>query len=213
MLVEEIMNKEVIIISPEDSIHTALGMVKEHQIRHLPVVDGEHLVGVISDRDLKGATPSVLLECHDIEILKRTKVKEIMTERVLTAHPLDGVDEAARIMYEYRIGCLPVVRGGKLIAIVTETDILRTLVEWVGTLEPGTTLEIEVPNRPGALADVTIAIKRHNVNLVSVLMRNGYEPNTKIITAKLQTKQVTKIIEEIEQLGFKVLFPYQGGRL
>ncbi len=210
MLVEEIMNRKVITITPEDTVHTASGKIKEHRIRHLPVVDGEHLVGIISDRDLKGATPSVLLECKDIERLKNIKVKEIMTEQVLTAHPLDGVDEAARLMYEHRIGCLPVVRGNKLIAIITETDILRTLVEWVGTLETGTTLEIEVPNRPGALAEVTLAIKSRNINLVSVLMRNGFEPNTKLITAKLQTMQVAKIIEEIEQLGFRVLHPHRS---
>lgn len=213
MLVEEIMSREIITITPEDSIHTALGMLRKHQIRHLPVVKEGHLVGILSDRDVREATPSTLLECRDIEILKKTTVKEIMTEQVLTAHPLDGVDEAARMMYEYRIGCLPVIRGNKLVAIITEADILRTLVEWVGTLEPGTTLEIEVPNRPGALAEITLAIKSYNINIVSVLMRSGFEPNTKLVTAKLQTMQVAKIIEKIEEMGFRVLFPHRGCQL
>lgn len=209
MLVEEIMKRDVITIGPEDTVHVALGKTKEYRIRHLPVVEGERLVGIVSDRDLRDVSPSYLLQKGDIDVLKSTKVREIMKCPVLTAHPLDGLDEAARIMYEYRIGCLPVVKGDKLVGIITDTDILRVLVEMVGTLEPGTTLEIEVPDRPGALAEVTLAIKKHGVNLCSVLMRNGYVPNTRLITAKLQTKNVSAVIEDIEQLGFKVLFPYR----
>ncbi|NLC76065.1 MAG: CBS domain-containing protein [Clostridia bacterium] len=209
MLVEEFMKREVITIGREDSVHVALGKTKEHRIRHLPVVEGERLVGIVSDRDLRDVSPSNLLQAQDIDILKSTKVKDIMKCPVLTAHPLDGIEEVARVMYEYKIGCLPVVKSGKLVGIVTETDILRILVELVGTLEPGTTLEIQVPDRPGALAEVTLAIKKHGVNLCSVLMRNGYVPNTRLITAKLQTKNVSAVIEDIEQLGFKVLFPYR----
>lgn len=209
MLVEEIMKRDVITIGPEDSVHAAMGKTKEHRIRHLPVVEGERLVGIVSDRDLRDVSPSNLLQVQDIDILKSTKVKDIMKCNVLTAHPLDGLEEVARVMYEYRIGCLPVVKGGKLVGILTETDILRVLVELTGTLEQGTTMEILVPDRPGALAEVTLAIKNHGINLCSVLMRCGHEPNTRLITAKLQTKNVSTIIEEIERLGFKVLFPFR----
>lgn len=216
MLVEEIMRQELVTISPEDSIHNALGKTKEHRIRHLLVVEEgttDKLVGIVSDRDLRDVTPSALLQCDDIDVLKKTKIKDIMTAPVLTAHPLDGLDEVGLLMYQYRIGCLPVVKGGKLVGVLTETDILRTLVELVGTLEPGTTLEIQVPDRPGALADLTLAIKGYGVNLCSLLMRGGYEPNTRLVTAKLQTKQVSKIIEDIEKLGFKVLYPYRRGQV
>lgn len=209
MLVEEIMKREVITIERNESVHAALGKIKEHRIRHLPVVEQGRLVGIVSDRDLRAVSPSFLLQERDIDILKSTKVGEIMKCPVLTAHPLDGVDEVARIMYEYRIGCLPVIKGDKLVGILTDTDLLRVLTEWVGTLEPGTTLEIQVPDRPGALAEVTLAIKKHGVNICSLLMRCGHQPNTRLITAKLQTMQVAHIIEDIEELGFKVLFPFR----
>jgi len=212
MLVEEIMKREVITISRHETVHEALGKTKEYRIRHLPVVDEQgRLVGIVSDRDLRDVSPSTLLQPGDIDILKATKVEEIMKYPVLTAHPLDGVDEAARIMYEYRIGCLPVVKGDKLVGIITETDLLRVLVEWVGTLEPGTMLEIEVPDRPGALAEVATAVKKHGVNMCSLLMRCGHRPNTRLITAKLQTMQVAQIIEDIEALGFRVLAPCRRG--
>lgn len=211
MLVEEIMKREVVTISRDESVHAALGKTKEHRIRHLPVVDQGRLVGIVSDRDLRDVSPSYLIQPGDIDVLKSTKVEQIMKYPVLTAHPLDGVDEAARMLYEYRIGCLPVVKGDKLVGIITETDMLRVMVEWIGTLEPGTMLEIEVPDRPGALAEVTAAVKKHGVNMCSLLMRCGHRPNTRLVSAKLQTMQVAHIIEDIEALGFRVLHPLRRG--
>ena len=91
------------------------------RIRHMPVVEDGRVVGIISQRDLfRSATSAVI---------KTIKVKEVMTEKVLTISPEASIQDAARLMIDNRIGCLPVVEADRLIGLVTKTDILRYVVE------------------------------------------------------------------------------------
>ena len=131
MAIQEYMTVNPITVRSDDSIWYALKMLQRHEIRHLPVIQGKRLVGIISDRDFRQVLPSSLAMPEEQGQFRawgtQVKVGEIMTRKVLTVTPETRTDKAARLMVEHRIGCLPVVRGSTLIGIITRMDLLRAM--------------------------------------------------------------------------------------
>lgn len=208
MIVENIMNSKVITVHPDNSVAQAIDLMRNHNIRHLPVTTEGKLIGVISDRDLRSVSPSILTGDKP-ELLINTNVKDIMQKQVITVHPLDFLEEAARLIYEYKVGCLPVVSQERVVGIITEADVLRSMVEWIGLLQPGAHLELEIPNRPGILASVAGIVQRHGVNIISALLFPGKMDNTQILILRLKALDIRMIIKDIEAEGHKVLWPLQ----
>lgn len=132
MLVKEVMSRSVITLTPEQTLAEAIGLLRSHGIRHLPVVDGSKLVGIVTDRDVKRATPSVLSgvarEEYD-RVLATTKVVQFMTREPLTVTPGTGLKTAVRIFVEAKVGALPVVEADHLVGILTEIDVLRVVLD------------------------------------------------------------------------------------
>lgn len=207
MLVEDIMNKKLITIKPTDTLRLAMLLTAQHRIRHLPVVDDSgKLVGIVSDRDLREAGPSRFETKENDEIFSR-KIEEIMKRNVITAHPLDFVEEAAYELYKNRIGCLPVVDGDELKGIITDTDILYTLVELMGVQSPSSHVEVEVDDRPGMLADVSSIFKQLNYNVKSVLMFPGKKYGKKNLVFRVQAFDTRKLTEALQNNGYHVIWP------
>jgi len=139
-LVRDVMSKQPITIDPEAPLATAIGMMREKEIRHLPVVDHMgRLAGIITDRDLRSAALApALAEFLPVglrravegaaEMLQELRVKDAMTWGVVTTRPGASVAEAGAVMFERRIGSLPVRENGKLVGIVTERDIFKALM-------------------------------------------------------------------------------------
>ncbi len=131
MEVERYMTPNPITVQPETSLRKTLELLQTHQIRHLPVVRGKKLVGIVTDRDLRQLLPSPLATPEELERFgsdgARVKVRDIMTRRVFLVSPDTRTDKAARLMVEHRIGCLPVLRGSTLVGIVTTVDLLRAI--------------------------------------------------------------------------------------
>jgi len=128
MKVRELMTTDVTTVGRNDELTIADDVMKMKRLRHLPVVEEGRLVGILTQRDLFHAALSTALnfgEKAQKEFLKTVVVKEVMTDEVLTIDPGADVKEAARRMIEHKIGCLPVVENGKLVGIVSETDLLR----------------------------------------------------------------------------------------
>ena len=123
ILLREIMSRQLVTVTSDTPLSEARHLLAEHRIRRLPVIAGRRLVGIVSDRDVRSASAS-----HD-----RTPVAQIMTRNVVTVTSQMRVDEAARIMLDGRFGGLPVVDGGELTGIVTETDLLRALIDVLET--------------------------------------------------------------------------------
>jgi acetoin utilization protein AcuB len=131
MRVEGWMRRKPVTISPQETLRTAWRIIREHRIRHLPVVERGRLVGIVTDRDLRHALPSraVSLEMHEIPYLaEKVRIWEVMARAVVTIHREAPIEEAARLLLQYRIGGLPVVRGEILVGIITKTDLLRALL-------------------------------------------------------------------------------------
>lgn len=132
----EIMNRTLITVDTHASLRQAQRIFDRRNIRHLFVMDGKRLIGIVTDRDLRKAAPSSkspLTASEREEFMDELKVVEVMLRKLITASPSTTVREAAKVMIREKIGCLPVVDGKTLVGIVTETDLLEILVRGEGT--------------------------------------------------------------------------------
>jgi acetoin utilization protein AcuB len=131
MLVEDVMSRSVITLTPDQTLRETIELLRSRRIRHLPVVDGSALVGIVTDRDVKRATPSLLsgIDRDAYEhVLETTKVTQFMTREPLTVTPAAGLKAAVAILVHRKVGALPVVDEGRLVGIVTELDMLRVML-------------------------------------------------------------------------------------
>lgn len=135
MQVVERMKTKLVVASPTDSVAAAWRLLRQHQIRHLPVVEDGKLVGIVTDRDIRLVFPSALTsgrrEQDPHDALEKVAVREIMTGQVVTVAPEASIVNVARLLLERRIGGLPVVQGSRLVGIITKTDILAAFVDVV----------------------------------------------------------------------------------
>ena len=130
-LVNTFMQTEFVTLQPSDRLDFADDVMKLGQIRHMPVVEGNRVVGVVSQRDLLAASLSRAMEIDPKDhrsFLRSVEISEVMSDRVITIEPTSTVGEAARLMIRHKIGCLPVVDSlGSPVGLITETDLLRAV--------------------------------------------------------------------------------------
>ncbi len=208
MLVEEIMKTDVVTLPPGATIKEALALLQKHRIRHIPIVEADFsIVGIVSDRDVRDASPSIFdkeVNSHEMEY----ELRSIMSSPVITIHPLDFVEEIARIFYEEEIAALPVIRDNKLVGIVTEKDMLYTLIQLTGTHVQSSHIEVKVPHRPGILPEVTAIFGKRKTNIVSVLVYPyKSDPDYKILVFRVQTMNPLPIIQDLREAGYELMWP------
>ncbi|WP_226670169.1 acetoin utilization AcuB family protein [Metabacillus litoralis] len=207
MIVKQIMNQNVITLNSSDPIRLALETMKINKIRHIPILtDDAKLVGIITERDVKDASPSIFqLELK--EDFLNEPIKTVMTNNVVTGHPLDFVEEAAAVLMEHKIGCLPILQNDMLVGMLTETDLLHTFVKLTGGDQPASHIEIKVPNKAGMLAEVSSIFRHRKLNISSVLVYPDSDNHFKILVFRVQTINVTMIINDLKAEGYEVLWP------
>ncbi|MEW6600761.1 MAG: CBS and ACT domain-containing protein [Nitrospirota bacterium] len=172
MFVSDWMTKKVITVSPDDSISEAARLSKEKEIKHLPVVKGARVVGLLSDRDIKEYVPSkaTSLDVYELHyLLAKTRVKEVMKKEIITTSPDTPIEEAAMVMHDKGIGCLPVVEGSNLVGIISDNDIFRVLVDITGVRHRGHRIYVTLEDRPGSIKDAADIIRKHGFSLQSIL--------------------------------------------
>lgn len=208
MIVGKRMMRNPVWVEENDSMKKAMDLLKERGIRHLPVLKGDKLVGIVSERDIKQASPSpaTALEIREIYyLLDRVTIKQIMTRRPYTVSPSAPIEEAALIMREKKIGCLPVVDDGRLVGILTETDILDAFIEAMGVNGPGYRVEIALPNRPGMLYEVTRLLNDFNANIVSVATAAHEDPEMKVLVFRIETNRYKLVKAALKKAGYGIL--------
>ena len=200
MLVGERMSRPPIVIGPEMSIHDALALFKKERIRRAPVIKGGKLVGIVSDKDLLNASPSpaTTLSVWEMNyLLSKLTVSEVMTKQVTTVAEDTPIEEAARIMADNKIGGLPVVKGSRVVGIITETDLFKLFIELMGAREKGVRVTALVEDQPGMLAQVTKSITDAGGNFIAFGQFVGEDANSRILTFKINgmnEAQVRKIL-------------------
>ncbi len=208
MILEDIMIKDVLTLREEDSIQSAIELMREQKIRHLPIVDDEHrLMGLVSNQDLRDATPSIFRSDFHLEDLQHP-LSKIMNTDVVTGHPLDFVEDVAAVFYECKIGCMPVLLDHKLVGIVTETDMLHTLVKLTGANKPGSHIQLRVEDKSGVLHDVLSVFKERKANIHSLLVYPDPSGEAyKILAFRIQTMNPNAVVSKLSSAGFEVVWP------
>jgi acetoin utilization protein AcuB len=209
--IKEKMQKKLITIGPDASFYEARAIIRDRGIRHLPVVDKENrLLGLITDRDIRKATPSdaTTLSIHEIHYLMgKLKVSGFMTpkEKLITITGGTMIERAVELMHDHKIGCLPVVEGGKLIGIITGTDVLELFVDLFGIKRVGTRLTVALEDQPGQLHDILEVIKNLNVNIITVATPTFKVEGRRIVTIRVEAEDCEGIVKELEEAGHEIL--------
>jgi acetoin utilization protein AcuB len=209
MLVRERMSTQPVTIPADVTITKALQVMRQHEVRRLPVLDEEgNLVGIISEKDLLYASPSPatslsIYEMH--HLLSRLRVTELMTTDPITVSPDTPLEEAARTMADNKIGGLPVVDGGRLVGIITETDIFKVFLEMLGARDKGLRLTLQMPERKGEIARLATVIAQLGGNILALGSFLGDDPTTGVVTVKVEDVPVEELEAAIHDLGMKIL--------
>lgn len=202
MLVNEIMRKPVTVIQATTLLGEAFQQLQAHGFRHLPVMDQGRLVGVLTDRDIRFATSSLSPAPRTAE----DPVSLAMSSPVSTADPLDPIEDAARIMRDRKIGCLPVMDGSELVGILTGMDLLDALVLLTGVTKPSSRLEVALADRPGELARLTALLASRHVNIHSILTHPGADGGVRTVL-RLDSNQTRPLADVLRAEGFDILWP------
>ncbi len=208
MLVGERMSKPVITVSPDVTINDAMNLMKRDHIRRLPVVQQGKLIGIVSDVDLLNASPSTATSLSVWEmnyLLSKITIKDVMTKNVITVDESTPIEEAARIMADNQIGGLPVMRSGKVVGMITETDLFKIFLEFMGAREPGVRASFLIAEKPGQLAALAKAIAEAGGNFVAFGQFLGEDTSNRLVTIKVNGMSKQQVIDIISGLAERVV--------
>lgn len=172
MLVRDIMQVHPVTATAETRLFHLLRVLQQRGFRHVPIVDGSRLVGIVSDRDVKQAMASAAMSVDGRErdrLLDGLTAGQIMTRTVVTIGPMFGVEDAARLMATRKFSALPVTEGDRLVGIVTETDVLHLFVRAMGALEPSSRVDVILPGPRASLGEVVRLIEATGTLISSVM--------------------------------------------
>jgi len=210
MRIRDMMTKNPITVDSETLVLDAQKIMKENNIRRLPVVDKGKLVGMITKHDLLEASPSpaTSLSIHELNyLLSKMKVKGIMTKNPLTLTPDTPFEEALRIGQEKKVGSFPIVDKGKVVGIATESDIVRFLTRALGIREEGSRITIE--GLGGKLTDLEKIISianQHQTIILSMISLPRPEKKDWMIVLRLKTSDPDPIVKDFKKAGFNVTY-------
>lgn len=212
MFIDKTMTKKVVTVSKETSVLEASELMKKSSIRHLPVVDKDNiLLGIVTDRDVRSAMPSILLDFDsqkERERIEKIRIEDIMTKNPITISPMNTLEDAIILMQQTNVGAFPVVdENRKLQGIISIRDLMRSFINVLGIGEPGTLLCILVENKLGQMKRIVDAISEEKVSFGSVLVARYWDENKRAVFPYLLTNNVAPIKRKLKSLGFELLDP------
>lgn len=204
MYVKQFMTSRVFTVSPEDNIADTMALMREKQINRLPVVEKGKLVGIVTDGDLREVSPSPATTLSIFELnylVGKTPIREVAVKKVITCTPDTKIEDAALLMREHGIGALPVIESGKLVGIVTESDIFDTFLDIMGFRSPGQRFVIETKDEVGVMVDLASIMKEHDVNITSLAVYHLRDNRVQIL-ARLNGDRVNEVKESLIAKGY-----------
>jgi acetoin utilization protein AcuB len=195
-------------VAPGSSVADALAVLRRGRFRHLPVLAGGELVGVVTSRDLEappGAPPELA------EALATRPVAEVMSGDPVTVWADEPVEVAARLLREHAIGCLPVLTDDALVGILTESDLFSVLLTLVGGDQPSSRITLVLPDVPGALGRAMTVVGDLGVNLLTVVTEPGPEPGTRGVVLRAGTINAAPVVAALTAAGFPASGPGRPG--
>ncbi len=195
MQVAQIMSHKLITISPDQGVNDALKLMQHHDIRHLPVVDGEHLVGWVTSRDLR----EVLLA----SMIGKITIQDVMMREFLTVTPDTGVEEASRLAHEHKIGGMPVVEAGRLVGVLTIMDLLGAFLSMLGLLRASSRVDLLLEDTPKAFDAAYRLIAQAGGEIINVAL-GPLKEGKRHYSFRLGKCDLTPILNALEKNGVKV---------
>lgn len=214
MLVKNWMSTNVITIDADASMQEAFKLLKEHNIRMLPVIKKGRWVGVVTDRDLKRASASdaTSLDIHELlYLVARIKVNSLMTRNPITVPPELTVEETAAILVEKKISGAPVVdTEGKIVGVITQTDIFRLLISLTGVSNQGVQFAFQIEDRSGSIKELTDIIRKFGSRIISILtsydrVAEGYR-KVYIRTFNIDRQNLDAMMRELNAMAKPLYF-------
>ncbi len=195
MKVKNWMKTDPVTIKRTTSLQDAFQLMKEHGIRHLPVVDEEQLVGFITESDLRQFSfPSMIEEIQ---------VQQVMVLNPITINANSSIETAAKLTHDFKIGGLPVLDKKKLIGIITTSDLLSAFIEVMGLLKASARIDVII-DKKGGLEEVTRIIKEHKCEIISIATES-HSSRRKVHYFRLERCDLEPVIEALEAAGHKVV--------
>lgn len=207
-VVDKWMTKEVITVPPDEKIIDAFELMQSRGIRHLPVVEDGELRGLVTDRDIRLVlipSPMSTPEDRMFHLGALERVDEIMTTDLITVPPTTTVEEAAKLFAKYKIGAVLVVDQGKLVGILTATDILGVFIEMLETIESSSRIDIVLGDKPGALDEVYGLLHSNQNKVLSVSMSPEKTVGPPIYSFRIERTAVEPIVRKLEKAGYRVV--------
>lgn len=212
MFVRSKMTSNPFTVSPDQTVLDAQELIKKHGVKRLPVLKGDRLVGLVSSNNIANYSPSraTSLSMGEISyLLAKTKISSIMTKNPITISSKALLEEAAILIRNSDIGCLPVVDDGQLVGIITASDLLDAFIELLGFKAPGTRLTIEATDAPGILSEVTGIFGEFNANIthVAVYRSSGGKSDVVIGTNSYNTLEIEALLKK---RGYNITYKLQN---
>lgn len=209
MKVRDRMTTDVKTVQMDTSVAEAFRMMKDNNIRRLPVLDKDKLVGIITLTDLNQAAPSsaTTLSIHELNyLLAKTKIKDILPkkQKVITVRPENYIETAAKIMRSNKISGLPVLDNEKLVGIVTETDIFDALIDILGVKKAHSRIDLYVRERPGTLAEITAIIAECGINILNTVVYYEDKKDRYKIILRLESLENDDLIKKFAAKGYEI---------
>ena len=197
MLVKKFMSSKLVTVSEEASIAEAVNLLKKHSIRHLPVVKGEEVVGLVTETELRGAIFPAMLE--DLT------VKDVMISQPVTVDPEAPLEEAARLIYHNKVTALPVVdKTGELRGIISMVDMLLALIDLMGFISASSRLDIILPDRPDAFEEVIRIVQENGGSIINISMTR-LNDSQQVYLFRLEKINLDPIVEKLNALDYEVV--------
>ncbi len=198
MKIKDLMIPNPITITEKASIREAIECMKINAIRHLPVISkGKRLIGFVTLADLKqGLIPSMVSDLT---------LSDLMIKDPITVDPDSDIEIAAQLIYKHKIGGMPVVKNGKLVGIITESDILRTFIDMMGILTASSRIDVVVGDAPDRFQKALNIINESGGSIINVGI-TGHRTGKRVYFFRLSPCRTETIKTALEKKGFKVLF-------
>jgi acetoin utilization protein AcuB len=213
MYVGRRMTRNVVTVAKDVSVLHVRNLLREKDINQVPVVDGKKLIGVITDGDIRenSASPASTLSVHELNyLLSEMKAGDIMTRNPVTVSPETPVEEAAKILNEKGIGCLPVVSSDELVGIITTCDMLNVLLEVMGVGTPSSRIEISIPGDMGEICNIAGIVKGLGLSIISMVSTlNQNDPATRLTVLRVNTDDIRELCKALRGAGYKVTTKYE----
>jgi len=197
MQVSKRMVRKLVTIPPNTSILKAMEVMRKHSIRHLPVVDGNDFVGFVTEGDLRQAS---LLSMVD-----KVSIEDVMIKDPVTISPEASLEEAAKLISTRKIGGLPVIKGNKLVGIITIVDILQAFIQLMGILKSSSRVDLVLGEKAHAFEEVSGVFRDHRAEIISVGMSNHKDRKKRVYYFRLGKCRTYPIVASLKEKGYKVI--------